>query len=974
VARTLLSDLSDGSLDPATITRIANFLRTRDAETVARQVLVSELAGHNLAYETDLRLQIRALLILHAQVPEQISERAAESVYKAILEGCALIIAAVERHPEEAARLRSSAWGELITSHLESISRTNTFFSRRTPSELAQFLEFEAMYRQQVNARYETITPPNFDNRRRIPIDDIYVLPRFSKLETEEGPSQQLVRTKESSKNEPSSHVISFPELRERLHRTVVLGDPGAGKTTFAAKLAHDFSGSQTGPEGLQAPLTPIVVVLRDYGAQKRQDPLSIVDFIELNANSSLQVSPPNGAIEYLLLSGRAIVIFDGLDELLDTHFRQEITSDLESFGNRYPQVPILVTSRRVGYDQAPLDPRVFSSYALAQLDESAVGEYAEKWFTLELDDGSQRHNAVAKSFLQESSEIEDLRSNPLMLGLLCNIYRGDGYIPKNRPEVYEKCSVLLFQRWDASRGIRVYLPFQAHIEPAIKYLAFWIYSDEGLQSGVTERRLIQKSTEYLLMRRYEDRAEAEAAAAAFVEYCRGRAWVFTDTGSTMTGEPLYQFTHRTFLEYFAASHIVRVSSHPGDLWKRLEPYISSQEWDMVAQLAVQILSLNLEHGADDFLTDLLESASGGPATRRQNLLRFAARSLEILVPAPSVIREVVGTCVSFFVETGKLEDYAGRPKTLTSAGALPIIDLFNVTQENLFLATDAFESTCMELALTSRGTKPVIAMLLAGILEDLAEFSDQFIASERIEHWSGVSARLIREFRTKVKRLARSNVSLALCAYEHGEVGVQDIIRWHGLGALFLETNAFHVGNVASARDGLAHRLAWRLFTGSYEAEHLDHNLGEQVASSLRKHSPPYFDPDSINDISLLTTQHVSNGYRPMRPLPDDFFAGAVLTGVIVERILGTRSVQTVIRDHKGGLPPDLNLGLIDDMGSLEDWKPALLARMGQGDPKLAVSLIQRHGLRPKDVALLSNWIRGEVDFLAPSTNTSSR
>ena len=40
------------------------------------------------------------------------------------------------------------------------------------------------------------------------------------------------------------------------------------------------------------------------------------------------------------------MVIFDGLDELLDTHYRQEIKGDIESFCNLYPTVPVLITSR----------------------------------------------------------------------------------------------------------------------------------------------------------------------------------------------------------------------------------------------------------------------------------------------------------------------------------------------------------------------------------------------------------------------------------------------------------------------------------------------------------------------------------------------------------------------------------------------------------------------------------------------------
>jgi predicted NACHT family NTPase len=166
---------------------------------------------------------------------------------------------------------------------------------------------------------------------------------------------------------------------------------------------------------------------------------------------------------------------------------------------------------------------------------------------------------------LEESQPVPDLRSNPLLLALMCNIYRGEGYIPKNKPDVYGKCAEMLFERWDKGRGIQVPLPIkeiESQIKPTMMYLAHWIYSDEALQSGVTERKLVAKAADYLCPKRFEDRDEAEQAAREFIEFCRGRAWVFTDTGTTKEGDGLYQFTHRTFLEYFTACYLVRMYPH----------------------------------------------------------------------------------------------------------------------------------------------------------------------------------------------------------------------------------------------------------------------------------------------------------------------------------------------------------------------------------------------------------------------------
>jgi len=135
--------------------------------------------------------------------------------------------------------------------------------------------------------------------------------------------------------------------------------------------------------------------------------------------------------VDLLLLTGRAVVIFDGLDELLDTSRRADVTTRVERFCAEYPLAPVLVTSRQVGYDQ------------------------------------------------------------------------------------------LLFTR-------------------------------ENAQSAMTERELVAATSEFLQARGFE----SLDAAREFVDFCRGRMWVFSDAGTTASGERLYAFTHRTFLEYFAAAQL----------------------------------------------------------------------------------------------------------------------------------------------------------------------------------------------------------------------------------------------------------------------------------------------------------------------------------------------------------------------------------------------------------------------------------
>ena len=267
-----------------------------------------------------------------------------------------------------------------------------------------------------------------------------------------------------------------------------------------------------------------MLVVLREYGSEKKARKCSILEYLEQVSSSNYQLKPPSGSLEYLLLNGRAVVIFDGLDELLETRYRMEISNDIESFSTMYPSVPIVVTSRLVGYDQAPLDESKFEVFNIARFDEIQVKEYATKWFSMELDITAVQIERQVNSFMLESDIVPDLRSNPLMLALMCNIYRGENYIPRNRPDVYEKCAVMLFERWDTSRGIHVNLPFEAHIKPAMMYLAHWIYINDNLQGGVSESQLVTEAAKYLLKHRFENEDEATFAAKDFIEFYRGRA------------------------------------------------------------------------------------------------------------------------------------------------------------------------------------------------------------------------------------------------------------------------------------------------------------------------------------------------------------------------------------------------------------------------------------------------------------------
>jgi hypothetical protein len=694
---------------------------------------------------------------------------------------------------------------------------------------LAAIFQFETRYCEQIVDRHGRITPPNFDDARKLPIDSIFVPPNFrtrqfslrdfTKLSAKAIRERFLLRTAEISKDRIEfaavPHFLSQKILVENLqlvhdkvdfgiqhisqtmdqvlsgiYRTVILGNPGGGKSTFTNKVCYDLASNTRQRELGTKRFTPMPVVLREFGSEKKANKISILRFLELTCSSKYQLDPPPGAFEYLLLNGHAVVIFDGLDELLDTGYRQEIRDDIESFCSLYPSVPVIVTSREVGYEQAPLDKNQFQTFYLAPFNEEQVGHYVKNWFHAGTELPPLQKQSKARDFLEESEIVSDLRSNPLMLGLMCNIYRGENYIPRNRPDVYRKCAEMLFERWDRSRDIPVRFHFEDDIRPAMAYLAHWIYSDAKLQEGVTEEDLVSTASAYLLSHKYEDRDLAERAAREFIEFCRGRAWVFTETGTDKNGNGIYQFTHRTFLEYFTAVYIVRTHETTQALVKKLLPRIAKQEWDIVAQLAFQIKNRSAEGATDKLLNLVLDHMQKTSNIRALNLLFFASRCLEFMEPSPKLIRALMTNFFKNCVINVPSQNKASEIE-YTKLSEAVLRALISAEKQNRATIAESIKDFMADRS-TSRITVESKRALEISLHLDRALISSETnreVPTELRDYWIRVSNEIGEGCESLIRSAALTDRDIAVDAFARNIISATNVLEHHGPDALFRAT-----------------------------------------------------------------------------------------------------------------------------------------------------------------------------------------
>ena len=130
------------------------------------------------------------------------------------------------------------------------------FLASSTKPGVASYLEFEKKYRNQIANRHGFIQPPHFDSARKVPIDDLYVVPRFSTV-----PRSKRVE----------AQSVNLRQLLTQIHRTVVVGNPGGGKSTLAAKVLHDLAGQYDQRFACGRMLNFVLVVLREYGRVKKE-------------------------------------------------------------------------------------------------------------------------------------------------------------------------------------------------------------------------------------------------------------------------------------------------------------------------------------------------------------------------------------------------------------------------------------------------------------------------------------------------------------------------------------------------------------------------------------------------------------------------------------------------------------------------------------------------------------------------------
>jgi NACHT domain len=255
---------------------------------------------------------------------------------------------------------------------------------------------------------------------------------------------------------EIESRRVPVGERLAAVPRLVVLGEPGAGKSTLVRWLATAYLLRQRSIRdwiGLPDiatlpfdPLLPVVVSCRDLDAEAAAGSLD-----DLLRHTLRRTGLGEEEVEALLArlhdrlgQGRLLLLFDGLDAVGDLAARASLARRIEQTALAFPETFIVVTSRPAGYRELGCRlSRSFEHVTITELSREDKEELARLWYRLhELRSERRRHQAEELiRAIHGSPRIERLAGNPMLLTLMAlvmpDLMPGVGRLPQCRADLY---------------------------------------------------------------------------------------------------------------------------------------------------------------------------------------------------------------------------------------------------------------------------------------------------------------------------------------------------------------------------------------------------------------------------------------------------------------------------------------------------------------------------------------------------------
>jgi len=273
----------------------------------------------------------------------------------------------------------------------------------------------------------------------------------------------------------------------------ILVGGPGAGKSTYVKKLILD--------ELVNKNIMPFFIRLRDLSS------LDIKDYL-IQKLKKCSIPESEKILETKLEGDGCLCVLDGLDEIRP-NIKERVFENINKFYSQYfknnKNNRLIVTCRKEAYRSLPLD--IPDIWEVRPLTDEQIKRFAQKW---PLGYPEQKSADTFWRDLSSIPRILELARSPLLLvGGLMQYTESNLGIPEERYEYLERLAKWLVSDWAVARNlppdpfrsvydrILIKLAFNIHnsyrtdyfSNEAIKLIRLWL-PDYGFQSKDAEKIL----------------------------------------------------------------------------------------------------------------------------------------------------------------------------------------------------------------------------------------------------------------------------------------------------------------------------------------------------------------------------------------------------------------------------------------------------------------------------------------------------
>ncbi|UUO16010.1 NACHT domain-containing protein [Dolichospermum heterosporum] len=361
--------------------------------------------------------------------------------------------------------------------------------------------------------------------------------------------------------------------------RLMVFGKPGSGKTTFLKSLGILCIDKKNQFD--EQDYVPIFIRLNKFAEYihplklqtANQEQLHLFDYIYTREFCSWDEINKQ-VIQTILSNSRTLVLLDGIDEV-SKQDRDFVVEEVEKFCNKFYNNRFIISCRTQTHKYKLPG---FTEVEIDDFKPEQAKKFIKHWFKV-VEKSSDSDNLASKltRLLEqpENVQIAELSVTPVLLNLICFVFRNGDDLPTNRAELYKKGIKDLLRGLDESKGInREKLYPNINLDETEKLLTelaanFFKENEYFPQQEKLETFIVSR----LGVKKYESEKvlkSIEAKSGLLIERSEG----------------FWSFSHLTFQEYFTAKYIVENKQ----IEQLVKEHLTDTRWREVFLLTAELM------------------------------------------------------------------------------------------------------------------------------------------------------------------------------------------------------------------------------------------------------------------------------------------------------------------------------------------------------------------------------------------------